>query len=175
MNAAPKLQPALYAGIAIGVLSALPVISIGNCFCCMWVLGGGVLAVYLMQQNYPYAITTADGALVGLLAGAIGGVIATLLSIPLMMAMGPFQQRILERIMENPDIPEQTRTVIRNMGLNAAVNGAIAIKILLGLVGACIDAVFGMLVGLLGVALFKKKDLPPPGTAEVLPPVTPNP
>ena len=33
-------------------------------------------------------------------------------------------------------------------------------------------SIFGMLGGLLGVALFKKKDMPPPpGTVEVLPPV----
>jgi hypothetical protein len=33
-----------------------------------------------------------------------------------------------------------------------------------------IGLVFGMLGGLLGVAMFRKKDVPPPGTAEVLPP-----
>ena len=167
----PKAQPALYAGIAIGVLSALPVISAGNCICCMWVVGGGVLAVYLMQQNHPYPVTSADGALVGLMAGAIGGVIAALLSIPLMMAMGPYQQQIIIRILEYPDIPEQTRDIIRTYGSGGAFGGVIALKVLFGLVGACIDAIFGLLGGLLGVALFKKKDAPPPpGTTEVLPP-----
>ena len=34
---ASKLQPALLGGLFIGVLSALPIISAGNCFCCMWV------------------------------------------------------------------------------------------------------------------------------------------
>ena len=73
MNPAPlKLQPALFGGLFIGVLSALPIINIGNC-CCLWVIGGGVLATYLMQQNHPYPISAADGALVGLLAGLIGG------------------------------------------------------------------------------------------------------
>ena len=33
-----------------------------------------------------------------------------------------------------------------------------------------IDVVFGLIGGLLGVALFKKKTPPPPGTIEVLPP-----
>jgi NhaP-type Na+/H+ and K+/H+ antiporter len=33
----------------------------------------------------------------------------------------------------------------------------------------CVGAIFGMLGGLLGVALFRRKDLPP-GTTEVLPP-----
>src|SRR5262249_29293628 len=148
----------------IGLLSGLPVINLGNCVCCMWVVGGGALAVYLMQQNYPYAVTTADGALVGLMAGAIGGAIAIVGSIPLMMAMGPFQQRVIDQIAENPDIPEQTRAMIRSMGGNAMMGGAIGLKIVFGLVGACVDAIFGMLGGLLGVALFKKKDLPPPGT-----------
>jgi hypothetical protein len=45
---------------------------------------------------------------------------------------------------------------------------------LMAVIGVFIRAIcFGviaMLGGLLGVALFKKKDLPPPGTAEVLPP-----
>ena len=69
MNPAPpRLQPALLGGLFIGVLSALPIINIGNC-CCLWVLGGGALAAYLMQQNHPYPITVADGALVGLMAG----------------------------------------------------------------------------------------------------------
>jgi len=167
--APPKTQPALYAGLAIGVLSALPIVSIGNCFCCMWVVGGGAFAVYLMQQNHPYSVQSADGALVGLMAGAIGGAVSVLLSIPILMMMGPMQQRMLERIASNPDIPEQYRSVIQNMGMNGA-GRAVAARLVFGLFGVCIDAVFGMLGGLLGVALFKKKDLPPPGTTEVLPP-----
>ena len=39
-EAPPKLQPALFGGLFIGVLSALPLINIGNC-CCLWVIGGG--------------------------------------------------------------------------------------------------------------------------------------
>ena len=165
--AAPKLQPAVYGGLFIGVLSALPIINIGNC-CCLWVIGGGVLATYLMQQNHPYPIATADGALVGLMAGLIGGVLGTLLSIPIEMMMGPFQKQFLESLLSrSQEMPEETRRMIENMN-TAAVGGAmIAIKLVFSV---CIGALFGMLGGLLGVALFKKKDLPPPGTVEVLPP-----
>jgi hypothetical protein len=169
MPPAPKLQPALLGGVFIGVLSTLPIINLGNCVCCMWVIGGGALAVYLMQQNYPYAVNAADGALVGLLAGVVGGIVGGLLLVPIMMAFGPFQQRLVERVMAiNPDVPEQTRDMIQRMAAGSAVMGvALVIKIVFGI---CIDAVFGMLGGLLGVALFKKKDLPPPGTTEILPP-----
>ena len=44
------IQPALLGGVAMGVLSALPVINIANC-CCAWILFGGGLAAYLMQQG----------------------------------------------------------------------------------------------------------------------------
>jgi hypothetical protein len=135
----------------------------------MWVIGGGALAVYLMQQNYPYQLNAADGAFVGLLAGVVGGIVGGLLLIPIMMVFGPFQQQLIQRVIaSNPDVPEQTREMIERMTAGGAVMGAaLVIKIVFGI---CIDAVFGMLGGLLGVALFKKKDLPPPGTTEVLPP-----
>lgn len=163
--AAPKLQPALFGGLFIGVLSALPIINLANC-CCLWVIGGGVLAAYLMQQNHPYAIAVADGALVGLLAGVIGGVLGTLLSIPMQMVMGPFQRQMMERVLSsNPDIPAETRTMLENMGNAGGL--AIAVKLVFS---TCVGAVFGLLGGLLGVAMFKKKDLPPPpGTMDVLP------
>jgi hypothetical protein len=170
MPPAPKLQPALFGGLFIGVMSALPIISFGNCVCCMWVLGGGALAVYLMQQNHPYQVSVADGALVGLLAGIVGGVVGGVLLIPIMMMFGPFQQQMIQRLIaSNPNVPEQTRQMIEQMTAGGAIVGvALLIKIIFGV---CIDAVFGMLGGLLGVALFKKKDAPPPpGTTQVLPP-----
>ena len=37
MPTPPKLQPALFGGLFIGVLSALPLVSVGNC-CCLWVI-----------------------------------------------------------------------------------------------------------------------------------------
>ena len=38
-----KLQPALLGGLLIGVLSALPFVSVLNGCCCLWVILGGVL------------------------------------------------------------------------------------------------------------------------------------
>ena len=40
------LQPVLFGGLFMGVLSALPIISLGNC-CCVWVAGGGAVTAYL--------------------------------------------------------------------------------------------------------------------------------
>ena len=167
-----RLQPALFGGLFIGVLSALPIVNLGNCCCCLWVVAGGALAVYLRQQNTPFAVTTAEGALVGLLAGLLGGVIAAIISVPLMAMMGPFQQQMIERIINSrADFPEESREMIERMIRRNAGFGAIAF--VMGLVWhVIVGVVFGMLGGLLGVAMFKK-DLPPPpppGAVQVLPP-----
>ena len=162
-----RLQPALYGGLFIGVLSALPIVSAGNCCCCLWVIGGGVLAVYLRQQNSPFQVTSSEGALVGLLAGLIGGIVAAVLSIPMAAMTAGFQAQILDRVLAaNPDMPADARDMMQRMAAGNALRAVGAI------VGIVVDTVFGMLGGLLGVALFKKNapPPPPPGTVDVLPP-----
>ena len=163
-----RLQPALYGGLFIGVLSALPLINIGNCCCCLWVLMGGALAVYLRQQNSPYGVPASEGALVGLLAGLIGGVVAGLLSIPLQAMTSGFQQQIMERILSsNPEMPAEARDAMERWATGSALQTVGA------LINVVVFTIFGMLGGLLGVAVFKKNAPPPPppvGTVEVLPP-----
>ena len=75
---ASKLQPALLGGVVIGMLSALPVISMGNCVCCLWVILGGMVATYLLQQAQPTPVEGVDGAIAGLLAGLVGAVVGSL-------------------------------------------------------------------------------------------------
>lgn len=160
-----RLQPAFWGGLFIGVLSALPLVNAGNCCCCLWVICGGALAAYLRQQSSPVQIDVADGALVGLMAGAIGGVIAAILSSPFQLFMGPYQRQILERILaSNPDVPAEARDAVERFA------GGTAFQLVGMLVSVVIDVIFGMLGGLLGVALFKKNTPPAPGTVEVLPP-----
>ena len=67
-----KTQPALIGGLVMGVLSALPIVAAGNLCCCLWIISGGVVAAYLLQQNQSAPVTPGDGALVGLLAGMAG-------------------------------------------------------------------------------------------------------
>ena len=65
------LQAPLLGGLFIGILAALPVVSWGNC-CCLWIVGGGVLAAYLDQQRDQRPISAGRGAFAGFLAGIIG-------------------------------------------------------------------------------------------------------
>ena len=154
-----KLQPALLGGLAIGVLSALPFINIANC-CCAWILFGGALASYLMQQNHPLPITAGDGAVVGLMAGGVGAVVWALISLPINMAMGPFQAQIMERVLQNTgDIPPELRGFIE--GMRGA--DAVGVGLVLGFIAMLFfGLVFGMIGGLLGAVIFKKNPPPPP-------------
>ena len=152
-----RTQPVLLGGLFIGVLSALPVINAGNCCCCLWIVAGGVLTVYLRQQNMPGQIDAAEGALLGLMAGLLGGVIAAVLSIPIQMLLGPFQQDLLNRVLAgNEDLPPEMRDVLQRATAGGAIRAVTMI------VNVVISTVFGLLGGLLGVAIFKRNAPPQP-------------
>lgn len=166
-----KLQPALLGGLAMGVLSVLPIINIPNC-CCLWVVFGGGLAAYLMQQNHPEPISAGDGAIVGLLAGVIGAVIWAGLSIPIGLLVGPLQGAFIERMLENAsDIPPELRAMLENMRGNGIAMGIGTIAAFFGMlvIGTGIGAVFGTIGGILGAVIFRKNVPPPPP-----PPVPPT-
>lgn len=158
---ASKLQPALLGGVVIGVLSALPVISMGNCLCCLWVILGGVVATYLLQQAQPTAVEAADGAIVGVLAGLVGAVVATLVAIPIQMVMGPMSSDALQRILDQSggDMPSGVREA-----LEAATRGGVggAIMFMGLIVNLFVNAIFGAIGGLLGTVIFKPTMPPPP-------------
>jgi hypothetical protein len=171
-----RLQPAFWGGAFIGVLSALPLVSLGNCCCCLWVLIGGALAAYLRQQNNPYQIDAAEGAIVGLMAGAIGGVLYAVLSIPLQLFLAPFQDQWVDRVLSsNPDITPEMRDMFDRMTRSSGL------RIASMLIYVIVYSVFGLLGGLIGAAVFKKNlpPPPPPGTIDVPPtpyvPPTPPP
>ena len=173
---ASKLQPVLLGGVFIGVLSALPIVNIGNC-CCLWILSGGALAAYLLQQNQTTPITSGDGAVVGLLAGLFGAVVHTVLEVPIMLLFGPVQAQFMQRIIEGAgELPPEMRPMIDNL----ATAGAFSIfALFVGFIFMVVVGVsFGALGGMLG-ALFFKKDLPPapPPTAPTAfpPPFNPPP
>lgn len=150
------LMPAVWGGLLIGVLSALPIVGAANICCCMWVVGGGMVAAYVLQSNTPQAITTGDGALVGLLAGVIGAIVQTIVSLPLHFLMGGVTQRIMQQIVNSSsDIPDNVRQMMETM---ANSNAFSAIGVVVGFIfWLFCGAIFAALGGLLGAVFFKKK------------------
>ena len=162
-----RYQPALFGGLLIGVLSGLPVIGSGNVCCCLWVVSGGVLASYLLQQRTPEPITTSDAMLTGVMAGLIGGVIWVLLSAALMSITGPMLEGQIRRVLEqNPDIPPETLAFVQKLFTGG---GMILVQAII-LLPLC--AIFSLLGALLGTAFFKKKVTVPPAAPP--PPMPPQ-
>src|SRR6476660_7561479 len=95
-----KTQPAIFGGLVMGVLSALPIVSAGNLCCCLWVVSGGIVAAYILQQNQPTPITQGDGAFVGLLAGICGAFVYLVISIPITLLIAPMERLAMQRLVE---------------------------------------------------------------------------
>ncbi len=151
----------------MGALSSLPLINIGNACCCLWVIGGGVVAAYLLQDQEPGPITAGDGAMVGLFAGLIGAVIALIISIPIRVLMAPIQRQFIDRLLQNGQLPPQVEQYISNSAFS--VIGLVISFFFMVFAGA----VFSTLGGLLGAAIFRKKT--PPGVIDVPPSSYPPP
>ena len=176
-----KLMPALLAGLLLGVLSSLPIVSAGNCCCGLWFVTAGVLAAWLMQQNQPFPITLGDGAFVGLLASVAGTVVWAILYVPLQAVTGVWQRQFAERLLDSAaDLPANFREILENsQGPGHMVVGLVIGFLFMLVVGGA----FTTLGGLLGALLFKK-DAPPPSEPPppptfvpppVVPPVPPPP
>jgi hypothetical protein len=148
-----KYQPALLGGVFIGVLSSLPMV---NYCCCLWVIGGGVLVVYLQQQATPTPVATGDAAISGLLAGGIGGVIVSIVSGLLMRAGGPIA---LEEIRgQSAQIPPEVMAFLENLFSGSGIT----LILMMILVIVPTYAILSMLGSFLGLAIFRKKTPPQP-------------
>jgi hypothetical protein len=149
----------------MGVLSAVPVVNLGNVCCCLWVILGGVVAAYLLQEQEPAPINVSDGAIVGLFAGIFGAVVALVISIPVRLMLAPLQRMVFDRLSQSGQLPPQFESFIASSALG--VIGLIISFVFM----LCAGAIFSTAGGVLGVAIFNKKT--PPGVIDI--PPTPPP
>ena len=157
-------QPALVGGLVMGVLSALPLVSAGNLCCCLWVISGGLVAAYLLQQHQSTPIAAGDGALVGLLAGLVGAGVQVLVSIPIGLLVGPMEREMVGRILDMAGaMPPEVRDAVERYGRDAQAGALFLLGRIFALVmWLFVGAIFSTLGGVLGAAMFKKS-APPAG------------
>ena len=150
-------QSVLLGGLFLGVLSALPIISAGNC-CCLWTLGGGVITAYLAQQEQREPLQLLDGARLGLLAGLTGAVVWLFAAAIVDLLMAPLQQRMMDFVLRSaPDMPPEARSMMESFGRQASFVGRLIVGFFFQLF---IQTPFAALGGLLGVATFGKVEQP---------------
>ena len=179
MNEDTMLKPALIGGVLLGILSALPLVNYFNCFCCAWVIAGGVLAARLYVKDSAVPVTLGRGLAVGLLTGVIGTIVFALFSIPLiLMSRGGsgIMEQLKQAAEQVPNMPPQTREAIASLAAQGGVNTLIYIVGFI--VTLVLYSLVAMIGGAIGVAIFEKRktgsgqpepppqqppaDLPPP-------------
>lgn len=159
MNYEGMLKPALIAGVLLGILSTVPYLSF---CCCIWSIGGGVLAAYLYVKDSPIAVTLGCGVVLGLLTGIIGTVVDTLFSIPILVMSdaGTDFLEYFQRFLDGrPNLPAETRDAFQSM---LAWEGIIPVLFIMSAFFNLVTySLVAMLGGTIGVALFEKR---PPGS-----------
>jgi hypothetical protein len=158
-----KLQPALLGGLFLGVLTALPIVNFANC-CCLWLLAGGMVAAWAMQQSHPTPIRTSDGLVVGVLAGVVGAVVYLVVSLPLNAVLAPVYEALRGRLLQNAqDMPPELRQAIETMGFGPPS------LVLSFLTNVLLGSVFAGAGGVLGAVVFRRRipaGVPPPAPVE---------
>ena len=140
----------------MGVLSALPIIAVGNVCCCLWVISGGVAAAYALQQSQPQPITPADGAFVGFLSGVLGAFVYLVVSVPIDLTIGPMERAMARRFLESMGGTDGFRDYIDRSELVAGPVRFIINFLTMLFVGA----IFSTIGGLLGALMFRKREVP---------------
>lgn len=143
--------PALVGGVLAGVLSAVPFI---NCLCCLWIIGGAILAAFLLSKNSPVALTAGDGAIVGVFTGIIAAVTEAIVSLPFRAMNEEFVRTMVERFSEySGEIPSGWDRFLEP----GAVEPSLAWSIIGLVISVFIFSALGALGGIIGVSLFGKK------------------
>src|SRR5262245_18787983 len=102
MNGLDWKQPALIGGVIAGLLSVIPIVNLGNCQCCAWLLIGGAIAAKMVIDRTPRPIKKGEGAQVGAMAGLVSAGVYFLASMAfIIFSIGQgFQQKIFDKLSE---------------------------------------------------------------------------
>ena len=154
-----KRNPALIGGIFFGVTSALNL----GCFNFL-ILGGGLLASFLYLRKYSPelpSVTYGDGAVLGLLTGLIGTAVWVVVEIPINLLI-LVRGESLEDLVTDPQILEFLQSL--PFGTEAAL---LIFGTIFGVFPKLIiSSILNPLGGIIGIALFRKKEKPVPAVEQ---------
>ena len=158
MDIEGKWKAILIGGLITGLGPFVPVL---NLACCLFPLVGGLVAVSIYRGARPPAVlSNNDGVVLGALSGVAGAILYAILLIPLAFfisgAIGGFVGRLLPGIAEMPPVASSLLESIRsNFG------NVVAVIVLLKIIGhLALSLAFGIIGGLIGVAIYARKPAP---------------
>jgi len=162
------LLPSLYGGVIMAIISAVPGLSLLNCFCCAGIMLGGFMAVFFYKKDLTGAmppLSSGDGVKLGLLAGVFGAIIGVILSKIIYSIMGGVDSEMILGMLDSMGLREQLPPEAL-AGLEEGGDPMGALQIFVSFI---ISPTFGLLGGLIGYSVFKNKPVapapPPPAPA----------
>jgi hypothetical protein len=154
-NKAPSmLMPALIAGGSFGFVSGLP---LSNCACCLWAAGAGFLAAFLYSKTCKSSgaqFDTGKGGIVGLLAGAVFGIVGAIVNSVFSLLTGGLDIDAMRDAIDanpmisDPEAADQAMQIFESVGPLFFILAFALIWIVLGVI-------FAALGGLIGGTAFK--------------------
>jgi hypothetical protein len=136
-----KLKAALLGGLLVGVFSAVhSLIPIVSMCCCIWSIIGGALAAFIYIKGSPTPVQMGEGAMVGGLAGVVGGVIYVIIYLPIAILWGM------------ATMEEQ----LNRSGVQLPFSGSI-LMVVASIIGAVLIILLATLGGVIGTAIFEKR------------------
>lgn len=164
-----KLKPALIGGLVLGVLTAIPFVNLVNVCCCCWAVLGGAIAANLYIKKSPTPVSVGEGALLGLMSGVIGTVVAWIIGIPLSLIIGDYFSPLLVKMFESID-PRAAEDFRRQLELqqNQPFTQKLPAMMVSMMIAIVVYPAFSTLGGLISTAIFEKRKgagtppMPPP-------------
>jgi hypothetical protein len=161
-----KTKAAIMAGLGIGAVIILmgligSVIPGVGCCNCLLPIAAGILAVYLYTKNSPVAVDPKDGAMLGAIAGAAGGLLNLIIGTPLSYFV-------------NSAVMTAQFAQLRDQGVSLPESlTGFALFFVMGIVGAIFFVILATIGGLIGAAIFGKKGAGGVGGSSMPPPPPP--
>jgi hypothetical protein len=148
-------QPAFWAGFCSGVLTGVPILNLG---CCVWMTGGGTLAVYFFQlMNGVTLRRPADGARLGMLTGLfaflVGSAVSLLSNVLINRGFWNYVNSANDQFRQSLPTDPQTREIAAWM---STTDGMITMLIFVALAFLMAHVLLGALGGATGVRSFNK-------------------
>lgn len=164
-----KLRASVIAGVAIGAVWAIPGLNLINCCCCAGVILGGVLAMFLYQQEWVEGmqpLESSDAVILGIITGVVAAFTATILNLLIIAIFGDIgaefarsmMTKLINRLEESGGMPPESIDQLRDefersLGQSRTVTGVLADLV----TNLIINPLFAMLGALIGYSLFRRK------------------
>ncbi len=159
MSKPDKFLPALYGGLLIATVWAVPGLNFLNCLCCAGVMLGGFLAVVLYQKDVTPEmgpLTREECTSLGIMAGVISSVASVVIQYAVMLVFGDIAIEMMLRLAERMQVdfpPEMLQLIEESREQEPNIIGSFfAIFIYL-----LPNTLFSFLGALIGWQVFKPK------------------